>query len=125
MVHLLRFGVFLSSIAASLAQQVPLLSENGHRLVHKLEAKTKSDLLDLHRNLIEIDSITGNEKKVGEWLSSYLEEHGLTVEKQYVSDDRFNVFAYPGKSRETKILVSSHIDTVRGFSSGTAVSSSS
>src|SRR4051794_35120124 len=100
--------LFSSILPSSLATQIPLTVEKAN----PLDAETKSELLRLHRNLIEIESITGNEKQVGDWLSSYLEEHGFTVEKQHISDSRFNVFAYPGKSRNTEILVSSHIDTV-------------
>jgi acetylornithine deacetylase len=78
----------------------------------ELSVVAKSELLYLHRKLVEIESISGNEKRVGDWLAPYLEEHGLTVEKQHVSKDRFNLLAYPGKESKTKILVTSHIDTV-------------
>lgn len=71
-----------------------------------------SPLLCLHMRLIEHESITGNEKGVGDWLASYLEKAGLTVQKQEVSKDRFNVLAYPGDDPKTDILVTSHIDTV-------------
>lgn len=77
-----------------------------------LPAATSNELLSLHRRLIEIESISGNEKSVGEWLKSYLEEKNFTVELQEVEQGRYNVFAYPGKERKTKVLVSSHIDTV-------------
>lgn len=80
-----------------------------------LDSQTRDALLALHKSLVEIESITGNERAVGEWLASYLESHRWTVELQEVAKDRYNVIAYPGEERETKILVSSHIDTVRGF----------
>lgn len=74
-----------------------------------------NDLIAFHKNLTEIESITYNEGEVGRWLSRSLESQGYTVERQYVDreKDRFNVFAYPGDTGETKVLVSSHIDTVR------------
>ena len=73
------------------------------------------DLIEWHKNFTEIESITYNEKDACEWLASSLESQGYHVEKQYVEEEpaRFNVYAYPGKTRETKVLVSSHIDTVR------------
>ena len=73
------------------------------------------DLIEFHKNLTEIESITYNEDEVGGWLAASLESQGYHVEKQFVEEDpvRFNVYAYPGKVRETRILVSSHIDTVR------------
>ncbi|KAL1793159.1 hypothetical protein ACET3X_008141 [Alternaria dauci] len=76
-----------------------------------LDSSTSKDLLHLHRKLVEIESITENEKHVGEWLSEYLRAHDWTVEKQEVSKDRYNLLAYRSK-RETTILLSSHIDTV-------------
>jgi acetylornithine deacetylase len=77
-----------------------------------LPATTSDELLSLHRKLIEIESISGNEKPIGEWLKGYLEGKNLTVELQEVEKGRFNLLAYPGQERKTKVLVSSHIDTV-------------
>jgi acetylornithine deacetylase len=78
-------------------------------------SKNNTELLRLHQKLVEISSVTGAEEKVGDWLASYLESHGLTVEKQKLPNGRFNVLAYPGEERSTKILLSSHIDTVPPF----------
>ncbi|KAF2016047.1 acetylornithine deacetylase [Aaosphaeria arxii CBS 175.79] len=70
-------------------------------------------LLTLHRQLVEIESISQNEGNVSDWLTSYLRSKDWTVEQQHVSPNRTNVFAYSSKSkRHTSILVSSHIDTV-------------
>lgn len=74
-----------------------------------------SPLFSLHRSLIEIPSVTGNEREVGEWLAAYLVSRNFTVETQLVSGDRVNVFAYLGKNRTTNTLVTSHIDTVPPF----------
>ncbi|PUU81322.1 hypothetical protein B9Z19DRAFT_628266 [Tuber borchii] len=74
-----------------------------------------SPLYSLHRSLIEIPSVTGNEKGVGEWLAAYLMGKNFTVETQAVSEDRVNIFAYLGKNRTTHTLVTSHIDTVPPF----------
>lgn len=73
-----------------------------------------SPLFSLHKSLVEIPSITGNEREVGEWLANYLILKNFTVETQSVSEDggRFNVLAYLGKNRTTNTLVTSHIDTV-------------
>jgi hypothetical protein len=95
------------------ADQAPLLPDQllDQPAEQHLPSTSSKALLQLHRKLIETESITENEKDVGEWLASYLEENGLKVEKQKVSVKRYNILAYP-KSRETKVLVSSHIDTV-------------
>ena len=73
------------------------------------------DIFEFHKNLTEIESITYNEQKAGEWLAHSLKGLGYTVQKQWVDKDegRFNLYAYPGDVRETKLLVSSHYDTVR------------
>jgi len=73
------------------------------------------DLIKFHKNLTEIESITYNEEHVGAWLAASLHAQGYHVEKQYTEKDppRFNVLAWPGAKREAKILVTSHIDTVR------------
>ncbi len=94
--------------AQALGGQEPLRAETKHlTLTH--------DLIGLHKNLTSIESITGNEKAVGDWLYSSLQLQGYKVEKQYVEKEpaRFNVFAWPGVARESaKVLVTSHIDTV-------------
>src|SRR5262249_27528743 len=114
MKSLSMFILFPMFAASPQPEQAPLVPE-----IHiiddvdwKLDLSTSDTLLDLHRRLVEIESITGNEKKVGKWLASYLEKQNLTVELQEVGIDRFNVFAYPGGERKTEVLVTSHIDTV-------------
>ncbi|KAH0542257.1 hypothetical protein FGG08_003379 [Glutinoglossum americanum] len=89
-----------------------------------------SPLLSLHRDLVRIESITGNENAVGTWLVEYLTKRNFTVEMQpvfgekakdkvaarggkvSVASDRFNILAYIGKNRTTRTLVSSHLDVV-------------
>ena len=79
--------------------------------VTTLDSATSKELLALHKKLVEIESISNNELKVGNWLATYLEDNGFTVEKQEVAKDRYNLLAY-GSKRDTTILLSSHIDTV-------------
>ncbi|QSZ28616.1 hypothetical protein DSL72_003115 [Monilinia vaccinii-corymbosi] len=77
-------------------------------------------LLELHKSLVEIRSITGNEHDAGVFLISYLKKQNLTVEIQDVDfiessssgKRRQNVLAYIGDKRKTRTLVTSHIDTV-------------
>ena len=79
--------------------------------VTTLDSATSKELLALHKKLVEIESISNNELNVGNWLATYLENNGFTVEKQEVAKDRYNLLAY-GTKRDTTILLSSHIDTV-------------
>ncbi|KAK3064554.1 hypothetical protein LTS18_006112 [Coniosporium uncinatum] len=111
-----RYGPLIHE-SAQHAEQPPSpfsYREQG-QLPLPLAHDAKKELLHLHRKLVQIESITGNEYEVGTWLASYLESHNLTVEKLEVAPNRFNVFAYPGTEKKTKVLVSSHIDTVPPF----------
>ena len=83
-----------------------------------LDVESSTPLLKLHKALIDIESITGNEQEVGKYLVSYLEKQNFTVETQDVEaiasakGPRRNIFAFKGKRRNTRTLVTSHIDVV-------------
>jgi acetylornithine deacetylase len=71
---------------------------------------------ELTRALIDIDSTTGKEGEVGDFLFRYLEElartSGGAVERMAVEEGRFNVFASWG---EPAVVLSTHMDTVPPF----------
>ena len=82
----------------------------------------KSPLFSLHRDLVNIESISNNEHNVGVFLESYLIDRNYTVERQYLDfiqskkkNARFNLLAYAGSKRQTPVLLTSHIDTVPPF----------
>lgn len=84
----------------------------------------RDTLLHLHKSLIDIPSVSGNEAAVGHFLADYLTDLGLRTELQAVPSTntaeekpRYNVLAWPtkAKSPRPKVLVSSHIDTVPPF----------
>lgn len=114
----------LASQAFNLPFKLPPSIENWKTKLESIELPqfirniadpiSTSPLFSLHKSLVEIPSLTGNEREIGEWLANYLISKNFTVETQSVSDDegRFNVFAYLGKNRTTSTLVTSHIDTV-------------
>ncbi|KAM0722053.1 hypothetical protein Q7P37_002979 [Cladosporium fusiforme] len=108
----LLFGAWASTACARSVQQDVFQDDAAYKhldLTH--------DLFALHKNLTQIESISGNEKEVGEWLTDSLVSQGYHVEKQVVSKDplRFNVHAWPGSKRDAEVLISSHIDTVPPF----------
>ncbi|KAK7992387.1 hypothetical protein PG988_001181 [Apiospora saccharicola] len=79
-----------------------------------------SELLALHQSLVEIPSISGSEGEVGRFLQDYLKQRGYNVYAQPVkgsggNDDRHNIFAYLGDSNRTRVMLTSHIDTVPPF----------
>jgi acetylornithine deacetylase len=65
---------------------------------------------ELTRKLIDIPSVTGDEKMVAEFLQSHLEELGFVVQLQEVAANRFNVFAKTNVS--PRVVLSTHMDTV-------------
>ena len=65
---------------------------------------------ELTRKLIDIPSVTGDEKLVGMFLQSHLESLGYTVQMQEVAADRFNVFATT--NAPPRVVLSTHMDTV-------------
>ncbi|ETS85840.1 hypothetical protein PFICI_03865 [Pestalotiopsis fici W106-1] len=79
------------------------------------QAKISPTLLELHKSLVEISSISGTEHSISEYLASYLQQKGFTVELQNVQGALQNVYAYLGSSRSTRVLVTSHIDTVPSY----------
>jgi acetylornithine deacetylase len=83
-----------------------------------LSSRHLSELLSLHESLVNIESISGNEREVAYWLRRYLANSGFHVELQEVEKDRYNVLAWTNNvknMKEVDIVVSSHIDTVPPF----------
>jgi acetylornithine deacetylase len=74
------------------------------------------DLFALTRTLIDIESITLNEKGVGEFLFGLVSEtarqHDGVAERLVVARNRFNIFAQWG---EPTVTLSTHMDTVPPF----------
>jgi acetylornithine deacetylase len=67
----------------------------------------------LTRQLIDIPSLTGDEKSVAGFLAEYLTTLGYHVDRQPVTKDRFNVLATTGE--QSRIVFSTHMDTVPPF----------
>src|SRR5579864_3703817 len=84
------------------------------------------DAVTLTRQLVDIESISGNEAAVGNYLYGELCRLGYRVIKMPVEGDRFNVYATPegiaeagGREPEAEthpaIVFSTHMDTVPPF----------
>jgi acetylornithine deacetylase len=73
-------------------------------------------VFELTRRLIDIESITPNEKEVGDYLFTVLsqlaQQHQGTVERMAVEDGRDNIFVSFG---EPIVTLSTHMDTVPPF----------
>jgi acetylornithine deacetylase len=74
------------------------------------------DLIALTRALVDLESVTGNERAIGELLFDHLSvlasRTGGKVERMSVDRERFNLFASWG---HPEVVLSTHMDTVPPF----------
>lgn len=73
------------------------------------------DIFALTRQLIDIESVTGNETAVGEFLYGYLSRLGYDTQLMPVEENRSNVYAVPRGAQRPPIFFSTHMDTVPPF----------
>jgi acetylornithine deacetylase len=73
------------------------------------------DAITLTRQLVDIESITGNEAAVGNYLYGELSRIGYQVRKMPVEDGRFNVYATSPEHSDPAVVFSTHMDTVPPF----------
>ena len=74
------------------------------------------DVVAFTRAMVDIESITGNEHTVGEFLLAELTRRGWQARKMPVEGDRFNVYASAaGAAAAPAIVFSTHMDTVPPF----------
>ena len=74
------------------------------------------NVFELTRALVDIESVTNAEKRVGNYLYDHLstlaEKYNGHVERMRVEAERFNVFAHWG---DPLVTLSTHMDTVPPF----------
>jgi acetylornithine deacetylase len=73
------------------------------------------DAITLTRQLVDIESISGNEAAVGNYLYGELCRIGYQTRKMPVEGDRFNVYATSPEQANPEIVFSTHMDTVPPF----------
>src|ERR1700733_12969805 len=73
------------------------------------------DVVALTRQLVDIESITGNEALVGDVLHGELSRLGYQTNKMPVEGTRFNVYATSPQQPKPDIVFSTHMDTVPPF----------
>jgi len=73
------------------------------------------DVVDLTRQLVDIESVSGNERQVGDWLYTELSRLGYQARKMPVEGERSNVFAVSPQRPHPAIVFSTHMDTVPPF----------
>ncbi|HZF40041.1 MAG TPA: M20/M25/M40 family metallo-hydrolase, partial [Blastocatellia bacterium] len=75
----------------------------------------EQDVLALTRQLVDIESITGNEGPVGDFLHHELCRLGYQAHKTVVEGARANVFATLPEQPQPAVVFSTHMDTVPPF----------
>jgi len=73
------------------------------------------DVVAFTRQLVDIESTTGNEGRVGDFLHRELSRLGYRASKMPVEGERCNVFATSPQQAQPKIVFSTHMDTVPPF----------
>lgn len=73
------------------------------------------DAVTLTRQLVDIESISGNESAVGNYLYGELCRLGYQTKKMPVEGDRFNVYATSPDNPQPQVVFSTHMDTVPPF----------
>src|SRR5205823_564900 len=92
--------------------------EFGHSLHSSLcnmSTRMSFDPLKFTRQLVDVDSVTGNETACGELLDRELSALGMNVKRIPVEGTRFNVLATFAETPQAKIFLSTHFDTVPPF----------
>ncbi|KAG5356732.1 Peptidase M20 domain-containing protein [Yarrowia sp. C11] len=71
-----------------------------------------SPVVELHKSLVDIPSVSYNETHVARFLQLYLSTRGYTID--LIGDhNRQNIYAYKGSREDAKVLLTSNIDHVR------------
>lgn len=73
------------------------------------------DVISLTRQLVNIESVSGNEAEAGNFLHAKLSSLGWDARKMVVEGDRCNIFATLPKASPPAVVFSTHMDTVPPF----------
>src|SRR5579864_9505266 len=73
------------------------------------------DVVTLTRQLVDIESITGNEAAAANYLYGELCRLGYQTQKMPVEGERFNVYATSPELPHPAVVFSTHVDTVPPF----------
>jgi acetylornithine deacetylase len=85
------------------------------KIIPKIMPLQAQDVFALTRQLVDIESITGNEAAVGNFLHHELSRMGYQVQKTVVEGTRANVFATLPEQLHPAVVFSTHMDTVPPF----------
>jgi acetylornithine deacetylase len=92
-----------------------MIDATCHRWSEAVVYPSLMDAFALTRQLVDIESITGNEAAVGEFLYRELCRLGYQTKKMPVEGDRANVYATSPEEPRPAVVFSTHLDTVPPF----------
>ncbi|MEW6380852.1 MAG: M20/M25/M40 family metallo-hydrolase [bacterium] len=72
-------------------------------------------LRNLLKDLVDIYSPSGKEEDILEYVEEYLKKHGLSVVKEGVDENRFNILVLPEGVDEVDLCFVGHLDTITAF----------
>jgi len=75
----------------------------------------RMDVVSFTRQLVDIESVTGNEGPVGHFLVRELRALGYDAERMVADGERANVFASSSREPHPAVVFSTHMDTVPPF----------
>jgi acetylornithine deacetylase len=75
----------------------------------------RMDVVSFTRQLVEIESVTGNEGPVGHFLEQEMRRLGYAAKRMLVEGDRANVYATSPQEPNPAVVFSTHMDTVPPF----------
>ena len=82
------------------------------RIAHEVEFR-RSEIISLMQKLVQTESTTGNELRIGQLVAEECRKDGLEVEVVEPAPGRLNVVAkYSGAIGSPKVMMYSHLDTV-------------
>src|SRR4029077_5508208 len=100
----------------SLPLAVPSFPFASSQKIRRLENSVEMNLFELTRALVDMESVTNNEKQVGDFLFTHLSvlasRHEGHIERIPVAPQRDNIFVRWG---EPVVTLSTHMDTVPPF----------
>jgi len=91
------------------------IQSNNSRFAKPSGILSAMDVVSFTRQLVDIESITGNEGPVGDFLHRELCRLGYEAGKMPVEGERQNVFAASRENPQPAIVFSTHMDTVPPF----------
>ena len=91
------------------------LGSRGPGVRVSLLSSFSMDAVTLTRQLVDIESITGNEAGVGNYLYGELCRLGYQTARMPVEADRFNLYAISPEQANPAVVFSTHMDTVPPF----------